>query len=168
MSVIIQGLQDKITDTFTRVKNDFPQLLLVSLFSIFMTIILCIVFYNFVKEPLLENSRCVYKRGSLKKQMKYVVAKELDTNDKLFKVVYDLKNRSSEVRCSCMPGVTANSFKDIQVKDLKRNRDMKIDKQCLCDTHYRNPNINWYGSPDLVRYMYNKKDDEAFDSAYQE
>jgi len=150
------------------VQENYTKLLLVALFSIFMTIIIYIIFYNIVKESILKNSRCAFKRGSLKKKMKYVVAKDINTNDKLFKVVYDLKNRSSEVKCSCMPGVTVNSFKDIQVKDLKRNRDMNIDKRCLCDTNYGNSDINWYGSPDLVRYMYNKKDDEAFDSAYQE
>jgi hypothetical protein len=142
-------------------------LLLIIFFSIFMTLILLISFYDNIKMSVIKNSRCKYYKGTKYKNKEYIVAKD-NTDQKLFKITYDLQNKSSELTCACSKGIVVNKFKEIQLYAFDGKPTKYVDKECLCNTDLSTSQKQYYGNPKLVRYMYNKNDTDAFDEAYKD
>jgi hypothetical protein len=132
-----------------------------------MTLILLIIFYDNIKMSVIKNSRCKYYKGTKDKNKEYIVAKD-NTNQKLFKITYDLQNKSSELTCACTKGIVVNKFKDIQLYAFDGKPTQFVDKECLCNTDLSTSQKQYYGNPNLVRYMYNKNDTDAFDEAYKD
>jgi len=157
-----------LNDIIDIIKNiPLINLLLIMLFSIFITLILLIIFYDNIKMSVVKNSRCKYYKGTKDKNKEYIVAKD-NTNQKLFKITYDLQNKSSELTCACSKGIVVNKFKDIQLYAFDGKPTKYVDKECLCNTDLSISQKQYYGNPKLVRYMYNKKDTDAFDEAYED
>jgi len=166
-------VKDKVKDSALYIQKFFLieigliNCILILLFAIFMCLIIFIIVYDTIKLNVMNNSRCKYYKGSKDKKKEYIIAK--DTSDqKMFKIKYDLENKSSELTCSCTKGIILNKFKEIQLYAFDGEPTKYVDKDCLCNTDLSTQKRNYYGNPQLVRYMYNKNDTDAFDEAYKD
>jgi len=173
MNTIKDTIKDKIKDVSSKI-TDFVfkeigliNLILIFFFAIFISLTLFIIIYDSIQLDVLKNSRCKYYKGTKSKNKEYIIAKDTN-NQKMFKITYDLENKSSELTCACTKGIIVNKFKDIQLYAFDDEPTKYVDKECLCNTDLSTTQKHYYGNPQLVRYMYNKNDTDAFDEAYKD
>ena len=148
--VIVDALSSKIT---------VSELILNGIFITILIILSLMLYWDNINNNVNKISRC-------KRQMEiydsanngeYVVKASNKSKEKLFEITYDTKQYNVDVECKCPSGNFVNEFKNIPVKDLKKNKDVKVDKNCTCDKYYNtgvlSENIVYSGDPGIIRYM---------------
>lgn len=128
--------------------------LFITLFIIFSMII----YWDTINTKVSNTSRCkrqmdIYNKN---KGMYSVLAAD-KSKDPLYTVEYDTNQLNTNVECSCKPGKYVNHFNNIPVKNMRTNKDVRVDKMCTCDKYYNigilNENVQYDGEPGLLRYM---------------
>ncbi len=128
------------------------------LFIILVIIISMIIYWDTINNSVAKHSRCKRQMDIYNKTKGMYVINALDkSRDPLYTISYDINQNNTNVECSCKTGKYINYFNNIPVKNLRNNRDEKIDKICSCDKYYNvgvlNENIMYDGEPGVMRYM---------------
>jgi hypothetical protein len=92
----------------------------------------------------------------------YTVTATDGENNPMYKISYDLAKKQNTVQCACTEGSVANSFRNINVYNLKTKNTEKIqEKYCNCNVDFSSTSVYFTGHPGLVRFM-NSGDDSFF------
>tara|TARA_Y100000389_G_C17441556_1_gene508890 strand:+ start:1527 stop:1790 length:264 start_codon:yes stop_codon:yes gene_type:complete len=87
----------------------------------------------------------------------------------MYRVKYDLKKRTAQIKCACKEGNIKNNFK-VNYFDMNKYTTKSRDLVCSCSEEFNfidELNTFYYGSPGLVNYMENE-DTGVFATAYEE
>lgn len=153
----------KIINSFSS-NYSIGEILLNTLFILIIIIISTILYWDNINTKVSALSRCkrqmeVYNNSN----NQYVVHATDKEYNKLFDVIYDTNQYNTNVECKCEPGKYINNFENILVKDMKKNKDVKVNKSCSCDKYYNigmdSENIIYEGDPGIIRYMTTKNSD---------
>jgi len=112
-----------------------------------------LVQYTIVNRAVRKESRCYkQKRDYLRGGVYSVEAR--DTLDRsMYKIDYDLVNKSYKHACSCKDGDYANTF-HIKAFNMNTKKTENLEKSCMCDADFKTtPDVTYKGYPGLVRYM---------------
>lgn len=148
----------KIYDAFNE-KYSTGEIILNTLFIIIVIVIFTILYWDNINTKVNKVSRCkrqmeIYNN---KDKGEYIIHATDKSKEKLFDIIYDTKQFNTNVECKCEPGKYINNFNNIPVKDMKKNKDVKINKVCSCDKYYNtgmiNENVIYDGEPGIIRYM---------------
>lgn len=154
---------DKVGDVFADFMPSVSELMIFATFVIFVIIIAFLLHYQSINKTISKESRCLRERLKNNSSGVYTVRGTSDDNEALYKVSYDLKNKTSTLDCDCSAGTVQNHFTKIPVYDIKKNITRYTTKNCACDKNYdeyfgEKPNKSVYfdGYPSLIRYMQNQ------------
>lgn len=157
----------RILDVF---KQQFQpgELFLNVLFISLVCIISLIIYWDTVNTKVSKTSRCKRQMDIYNKNKGVYVLNATDrAKNPLYSVSYDMNQLNTNVECACESGKYVNHFENIAVKDLKSNRNVKVDKICSCDRYYnvgmQADNVEYDGDPGLLRYM-TTNNSEFFDN----
>ena len=139
-------------------KIGFYELLLNFLFISFIIIISMIIYWDTINTKVSATSRCKRQMDIYNKNKGTYVVKATDkSRQNLFSLTYDTNQNNTNIECTCNPGKYVNNFNNIPVKDMRKNKDVKVDKVCSCDKYYNvgmvNENLVYDGEPGILRYM---------------
>lgn len=147
----------RILDVF---KQEFQpgELFLNILFVSLVCIISMIIYWDTVNTKVSKTSRCKRQMDVYNKTKgMYVLNAKDKTRNPLYSITYDVDQLNTNVECSCKPGKYVNHFNNIQVKNLKNNKNVRVDKMCTCDKYYNvgilGNSVDYDGDPGLQRYM---------------
>lgn len=134
------------------------EIILNILFILLILIITAIIYWDTINSKVSKNSRCKRQLDLYENNNGNYVIKATDkTNQPLYNIIYDTKQKNTAIECACNAGTNINNFTNISVKNIRNNKDVKYDKTCSCDKYYNigieNDNINYIGEPGIVRYM---------------
>lgn len=115
-----------------------------------------LVHYSIIHRSVRKESRCYkQKRDYVRSGIYSVEAKDMYDRS-MYRIDYDLANKSFKHACSCKDGDYANSFK-IRVYDQKQKKAIWLDKNCMCDADFKTgdplTDTTFHGYPGLVRFM---------------
>lgn len=164
---VVISMQYRILDMFSGEIN-YGELFLNFLFICLVVIISMIIYWDTVNGRVSSTSRCKRQMDIYNKNKgSYVINATDKLQQPLYRVTYDTNQNNTNVECSCAPGKYMNYFNDIPVKDMRKNKNVKVDKACACDKYYNvgmvNENILYDGEPGLLRYM-TVNDSQFFDN----
>lgn len=147
----------KLIDVF---KQHFQlgELFLNFLFISLVIIISLIIYWDTINNRVSKTSRCKRQMDIYNKTKgMYIINAQDKSKEPLFSISYDINQNNTNVDCSCKTGKYINYFNNIPVKNLRNNRDERVDKICSCDKYYNtgvlNENIIYDGEPGVMRYM---------------
>jgi hypothetical protein len=128
------------------------------LFIILIIIFGLIIYWDSINRRVAQTSRCKRQIDVFNKNKGLYIINATDkSKNPLYKIVYDTNQKNTDVKCECKEGSLVNYFNGIPVKDIKANKDVKIDKVCSCDKYYNvgltNDNVIYDGEPGVIRYM---------------
>jgi len=165
------SIQYRILDVFSR-GFGYGELLLNFLFICLVFIISMIIYWDTVNGRVSRTSRCKRQMDIYNKNKgTYVISATDKSRQPLYRITYDTNQKNTNVECSCTPGKYMNNFNDIPLKDMRKNKNVKVDKVCACDKYYNigmiNENVLYDGEPGLLRYM-TTNDSDFFDTLVYE
>ena len=157
----------RILDVFKQEMNP-GELFLNILFITLVIIISLIIYWDTINTKISTTSRCKRQLDIYNKNKGiYTLNAHDKSKDPLYKINYDANQYNVSVECACKPGKYINQFDNILVKNMKTNKDTKVDKMCSCDKYYNvglvNDNVQYDGDPGLLRYM-TTNNSEFFDN----
>jgi hypothetical protein len=128
------------------------------LFIILIIIFGLIIYWDRINRRVAQTSRCKRQIDVFNNNKGLYIINATDkSKNPLYKIVYDTNQKNTDVKCECKEGSLVNYFNGIPVKDIKANKDVKIDKVCSCDKYYNvgltNDNVIYDGEPGVIRYM---------------
>jgi hypothetical protein len=134
------------------------EILLNILFIGLIIIISLIIYWDTINVSVSKTSRCKRQMDIYNKNKGVYI---IEANDKsrqpLYNITYDTKQYNTNVECSCKSGKYINYFNNIPVKNMRNNKDVKVDKICSCDKYYNtgmlSENVVYDGEPGIIRYM---------------
>ena len=151
-------------------KQEFTagEIFLNSLFIALLIIISLIIYWDNINIRVSKTSRCKRQMDIFNKNKGMFVIEAKDkSRQPLYKITYDTNQNNTNIECSCENGKFINYFNNIPVKNLRTNKDVKVNKTCTCDKYYNvgtiNENIIYDGEPGILRYM-NTNSSDFFDS----
>lgn len=157
----------RILDVF---KQEFHpgEIFLNVLFIILVIIISMIIYWDTINTKVSQTSRCKRQLDIYKKNKGLYTLQATDKfKEPLYTITYDTNQYNTDVECSCKPGKYINHFENIPVKNMKTNKDVKVDKTCTCDKYYNvgllSENVIYDGEPGILRYT-TTKNPEFFDN----
>lgn len=153
----------KVIDIF---KQEFTagEIFLNILFISLIIIISLIMYWDTINVRISKTSRCKRQMDIYNKNKGLYVIEAMDKSKKpLYTITYDTKQNNTNVECSCESGKFVNYFNNIPVKNMRTDKDVKVDKVCSCDKYYNvgtlNENVMYDGDPGILRYItYNDSD----------
>ena len=149
--------------------NFHPGEIFLNILFISLIIIICmIIYWDTINSRVAQTSRCKRQMDLYNKNKGIYTIKANDKmRNPLYNITYDTHQYNTDVECSCKGGKYVNYFNNIPVKNLRTNKDVKVDKICSCDKYYNvsilNENIVYDGEPGLLRYM-NANNSDFFDN----
>lgn len=156
-SVLIYKIIDAFNSHYT-----VGEILLNLLFIIILITLSVILYWDNINTKVNKISRCK-RQIEISNKNQFIIHATDKSNNNLFEIEYDTNQYNTNVECKCKPGKYINNFENIPVKDLKQNKDVKINKVCSCDKYYNtgmiNENIVYDGEPGILRYMTTKNSD---------
>jgi len=149
-------------------RYDVSEIILNLLFIILIIIISYIIYWDTINRKVSAVSRCKRQLDVYNKNNSQYIIRANDKNkNNLFNITYDVKQNNTEIKCNCINGNFVNNFNDIPVKDLKTNKDLKVNKTCSCEKYYNvglnGEDIVYDGDPSILRYI-NTGYSDFFDS----
>lgn len=137
---------------------------IVYLLIVVLTIVLIRLFHhNKVQKTVRKESRCLREQKVGYDQGVYSVTAFNNQNSPMYTISYDIKEKTTDVKCACKPGTITNTFDDIKyfnLRDPSGRPSTKIQKVCQCSENLEETTTYYSGYPGLVRYMYS--DDRTF------
>jgi hypothetical protein len=127
------------------------------LFIIIFTFTLILFHYGEVQRRV-AKSRCSLQSVNRASGI-YTVNAINATNDKLYRIDYNLDAKTFSVECNCENGEIVNSFKNIYTYDVRSNTGKKsiktIEKNCNCSKLLDSPidTVYFEGDAGVVRFM---------------
>lgn len=157
----------RIIDVF---KQEFTagEIFLNLLFISLIIIISLIIYWDTINVRVSKTSRCKRQMDIYNKNKGiYIINAKDKSKQPLYTITYDTKQNNTNVECACESGKFINYFNNIPVKNMRTNKDVKVDKTCSCDKYYNvgtlNENVIYDGDPAILRYMTTNSSD-FFDS----
>jgi len=128
------------------------------LFIGLVIIISFIIYWDTINVRVSSTSRCKRQMDIYNKNKGMFIINAKDkSKEPLYTITYDTKQNNTNVECTCKSGKYINYFNNIPVKNMRTNKDVKVDKVCQCDRYYNvgmlNENVIYDGEPGIIRYM---------------
>lgn len=141
-----------------KLEFQWSELFLNTLFIGLVVLISFIIYWNTINNKVSKTSRCKRQIDIYNKNKGLYEIQATDRyKEPLFNITYDVNQGNTNIECSCKPGKYVNYFNDIPVRNLRTNKDTKVDKVCTCDKYHNvgnmNDNIKYDGEPGILRYM---------------
>lgn len=147
----------RIIDAF---KQGFQisEVILNILFISLFVIISMIIYWDIINTKVSQTSRCKRHMEMFNKNKGVYTINATDKSKQpLFDISYDSKQNNTNIECKCKTGKNINYFNNIPVRDMRKNKDVKVDKTCSCKEYYNvgviNENIVYNGEPGILRYI---------------
>jgi hypothetical protein len=146
---------------------DYYEYFFTFIVSLFIVLTFLTVLWHVNYKEAIKSSRC-YKPNNSTNNKISLVAKDTYDNS-MYRVKYDLKKRTAQIKCACKEGDIKNNFK-VNYFDMNKYTTKSRDLVCSCSEEFNfidELNTYYYGTPGLVNYMENE-DTAVFAPAYEE
>lgn len=152
------------------IPQSFVEVILYFAIVIVMIIIVRLFHYNSIESKVRKTSRCLREQTKGSRSGQYSVTASNAANENMYRVTYNMVDKSYNLDCACKEGETVNNFTNISVYDQRdpANPNKTItSKVCQCDKllYSTGDRIYYNGYPGLIRYM-NSKDSSFFENNY--
>ena len=154
----------KIVDTFNT-KYTYSEISLNLIFLVIVITLFMILYWDSINQKVNRLSRCKRQMNIYNnKEDSFIIEASSKSKERLFDITYDINQKNTNVECKCESGNFVNEFNNISVRDLKKNKNVKVNKTCTCDKYYntgmQSENVIYSGEPGILRYM--KTDNSDF------
>lgn len=152
-NIFIYKLIDALNTKYTYSEISLNLIFLVIIITLFV-----ILYWDSINQKVNKLSRCkrqmnIYNNSD----SEFVIEASTKSKERLFDITYDINQYNTNVECKCESGNFVNEFNNINVRDMKKNKNVKVNKICSCDKYYntgmQSENVIYSGEPGILRYM---------------